>query len=49
MLRFIVRKEMEEKGCNNFRDFDALSQEQFELWFKVCYEGELTKAYPDYK
>lgn len=51
MLRFMVRKEMIKAGATNFdlREFDALSQEQFELWFKLCYEGKLVKAYPDYK
>jgi len=51
MLKFLVRKEMVENGAtvNDLREFDTLSQEQFELWFKVCYEGKLIKAYPDCK
>jgi len=51
MLRFSVRAELVEGNASvsELAEFDALSQEQFELWFKLCYEGELVKAYPDYK
>lgn len=51
MLRFMVRKEMVESkhSSGELCQFDALSQEQFELWFKMCYEGPLAKAYPEYK
>lgn len=51
MLRFMVRNEMVEANVSarELQEFDVLTQEQFELWFKMCYEGELEKSYDDYK
>jgi len=51
MLRQLVRLEMVEAGAtvNQLREYDALIEEQFELWFKSCYEGPLAAAFPDYK
>jgi hypothetical protein len=43
LIRAMVRQELLENSASELtlRDFDALTEMQFELWYDTCYYGVL--------